>query len=356
MLAVFRFLLVPLALAGEPASRLIPSDITDRDQWHLEYTPRPRIAFALFENRSAPDGDVSEYVAFAAAPPELPQQRQVRSHFAMNGTLIRTSTVGDVSSYHRPLIMVRIGPRTRAERTNITLTVTHEVSLYLRHLVPGATRNPPPVLSPSERAGALSDPQGFGFRSPVFAAWLKETGLLRRSDETAITFARRVFSYMIEHVPNEVPCSYWDCPLAESCQKLRGDCGYHARLYVGIMRANGIPARCLVGWYLKVGEGPTDGDNHVKSEFFADGVGWVPVDSTWKKIENFGVEAGNFITLHLYAEEPIGMPTTHWGAQKRGCLMPIQMYCVGRPAGHPNFKTWHVASRLDRGPSAKPTQ
>jgi len=48
------------------------------------------------------------------------------------------------------------------------------------------------------------------------------------------------------------------------------DCGGLATLYVSILRANGIPARCLTGRSID------PNTPHVKMDFYAEGVGWVP--------------------------------------------------------------------------------
>jgi len=79
------------------------------------------------------------------------------------------------------------------------------------------------------------------------------------------------------------------------------------------MRANRIPARCLAGRFAdsesaipaRIGGAP--GQMHVRAEFFAKGVGWVPVDPsggvqhdkrthslTW-----FGHDAGDLIVFHI---------------------------------------------------------
>jgi hypothetical protein len=318
----------------------------DRDLWHIEYVPKGRIAFTLFLSHQAPDANVSEYVAFAAKAPELAQQRQVHSSFSVNGAAFGCQTVSDVSSYRRPLLLARIPASTYAERTNITLSATHEVSLFVRRLARGANTNPPPVLSTAERTLALADSSSFGYKSPQFTAWLSRNDLDRRPDESAIAFGRRAHAFIAKHMTYESPYPGWNDPLDKACQLLTGDCGAYARLFVGIMRANGIPARCLVGFYIKPGEGRQEGGNHVKSEFFAEGVGWVPADTTLRKPENFGIEAGNFVTLHQYAEEPMAMPTPHWGVRKRGCLMVIELYRVANPAGHPQLKCWNVASQV----------
>jgi len=69
------------------------------------------------------------------------------------------------------------------------------------------------------------------------------------------------------------------------------------------MRANGIPARLIGGRWADSQKGD-DGKYHVKSEFFAKGVGWVPVDSSGAMTDasgneyaRLGHDAGDFIAM-----------------------------------------------------------
>jgi transglutaminase-like putative cysteine protease len=78
------------------------------------------------------------------------------------------------------------------------------------------------------------------------------------------------------------------------------------------MRANGIPARSLYGRWAestnpaeKVGGEPNQ-QWHVKSEFHAAAVGWVPVDLSSGLLDKspdglacFGKDAGDFLVFHI---------------------------------------------------------
>jgi transglutaminase-like putative cysteine protease len=84
-------------------------------------------------------------------------------------------------------------------------------------------------------------------------------------------------------------------------------------LFVAAMRANGIPARSLVGkWAASMKPGVVIGDipnamQHVKAEFYADGVGWVPVDQSAAVLQDksadelahFGKDPGDFLAFHV---------------------------------------------------------
>jgi len=119
------------------------------------------------------------------------------------------------------------------------------------------------------------------------------------------------------------------------CRTLTGDCGGFAALFVSIMRANGIPARTLVGRWAGSGQ-----QTHVKAEFWAKDTGWVPVDltSAFKQEDRFfGNDYGDFITFHtdndLVVDSVYWGPAEFWGAQ--GWL-----YWLTADGGSDNGKTY----------------
>jgi len=97
------------------------------------------------------------------------------------------------------------------------------------------------------------------------------------------------------------------------CEAGKSDCGGLSVLLVAALRANQVPARVLVGRWAhssKSGE-QLEGENyyqtHVIAEFWADGVGWVPVDMALglhkqppgQEFKHFGNDPGNFLALHI---------------------------------------------------------
>jgi len=85
--------------------------------------------------------------------------------------------------------------------------------------------------------------------------------------------------------------------LAAGCRVAGSDCGGHSLLFTAIVRANGIPARKIIGQisevnldmqkYLSIGKGLTAADAltqaHVRAEFYSkEARAWVPVETTDK--------------------------------------------------------------------------
>src|SRR5205085_6623815 len=111
------------------------------------------------------------------------------------------------------------------------------------------------------------------------------------------------------------------------------DCGGLSMLLVAALRAGGVPARTLYGrWAESAKPGEKADDQpflqwHVKAEFYATGIGWVPVDmasgilhdKSPEGLEFFGKDPGNFLTIHV---DPNMMVDTKVDGQKT--LMGLQ--------------------------------
>jgi len=298
----------------------------DRDEWHMEYKFKQRISICEMLNRYSPTEDVKEYFAYVAVPPELDQQRQTHTSFAVNGRFLSFPTTTEQSSYHRPIFMARLPSLTPPDHTNITVTAVYETTLYSRQLIPGSGTNLVSALSPVERNLDLKDSWLLDFKSPGFAAWLRENNLQLQPDESLIAFGRRVGEFVHAHMTYSFPSPTEGKPLSDLCRVLNGHCGQYALLFAGIMRANGIPTRSLAGTWIVTGQGPRHSDAHVKSEFFVEGIGWVPVDSNHG---DFGREDGDFFACHLYVEEPMELPSPWGGIWRQFYLQEIYLPCDG---------------------------
>ncbi len=189
----------------------------------------------------------------------------------------------------------------------------YEANLFARNLVPrpSGTKAPAPVaaLPQKERRLALAEGHQFDFRSAPFQGWLDGHKLRREPDEGEIDFARRVFSE-IKRVFQPAAHHLKLVHLASHlCASGKSDGPGLSIVFAAALRANGIPARVLSGRWARdpqPGRNAAD-DSHVKSEFFAAGVGWVPVDlGSAMKLEKssdglvfFGTDNADFLIMHL---------------------------------------------------------
>lgn len=118
---------------------------------------------------------------------------------------------------------------------------------------------------------------------------------------TPLEKARRVYDYVVATMRYDKSGEGWGHGDAIwACTSKRGNCTDFHSLFIGMMRATGIPARFEIGF-------PIPGDKshgeiygyHCWAEFYLDDVGWVPVDASeaWKNPANkeyfFGAHDSN---------------------------------------------------------------
>ena len=106
-------------------------------------------------------------------------------------------------------------------------------------------------------------------------------GLTRPLDK-----ARALFSYVVSTMRYDKTGEGWgrgDALFA--CTARKGNCTDFHALFIGMMRASGIPARFEIGFPLPAdkSEGQIAG-YHCWAQFYLEGVGWIPVDASeaWK--------------------------------------------------------------------------
>ena len=194
----------------------------------------------------------------------------------------------------------------------MTVKIDYEANLLAHHLVqrqPGtkpATHVAP--LPQKERRLALAADHQFDFRSVSFQGWLDAHKLKRAPDESEIDFARRVF-LEIKSAFQPRTRQELDWLASRVCAAGQTDSGGLAIVFVSALRAGGIPARVLSGRWVpdsKPGRSSAD-EPHSRAEFFASGVGWVPVDpgsavdlnESSDPLEFFGTDNADFLTMHL---------------------------------------------------------
>lgn len=103
--------------------------------------------------------------------------------------------------------------------------------------------------------------------------------------------ARRIYEWVVENTfrdPKTKGCGWGDIRAMLETRNLGGKCGDLNALFVGLSRAAGVPARDIYGirvapsihGYRSLGVGAPNitRAQHCRAEFFAQGVGWVPVD------------------------------------------------------------------------------
>jgi transglutaminase-like putative cysteine protease len=297
-------------------------DLSQRT-YRIEARPAQRIKAVLTTDIEEPSAGVRFWDLMAPAAPTIPGQRDVKTTFTPAGR-----PGNELSPLKRPLLVSRVPARGNAIHTELSI----EATLYSRHLVPRSARDSATVadLTPEATRQFTRTSETMDFESKAFRDWMVRNELRRASEESDLAFAWRGFQllklgFQYDSRPGIVRAS-------QVCQAGRSDCGGLSCLYVACLRANGIPARLLQGrWARSLASGDQLGNRpygqwHVKAEFFAHGVGWVPVDlsvaiNSPGRAESafFGHDPGDFVVMHvdqdLIVNSPMGGRFSRFGMQ-----------------------------------------
>lgn len=106
-----------------------------------------------------------------------------------------------------------------------------------------------------------------------------------------------VYDYIIKNYPWAGAREYSTIPCIPEyvLNTGHGDCGQVTLLYISMMRSLGIPARWESGWMLHPGEV----NLHDWAEVYFEGIGWVPVDTSFGRYDNAPAHLRNFYSTGL---------------------------------------------------------
>ncbi len=322
----------------------------------LETRPSRTINATYTYSVFVPRLSTDEWELFAPRPVDLPGQQILRvaaSPQAVNAT--------DASPLRQPLICVRAPATSPDLRHAIVMRIDVDATLIARRLVAAsataqvAARD---ALPEAQRTLALAATSQFDFRNNGLKAWLAQRGLIRATQEGDVDFARRVFQAITRNFLYDYRGEQ-DRTASHVAAAGKSDCGGLAALFVSALRSQGVPARTLAGrWAISARPGQRVGEvmyfqEHVKAEFFAEGVGWVPVDLSSavlhdrspEKLRYFGNDPGDFLTWHL--DTGLTVDTRHFG-RKTYTLLQRPCYWVtgsGSMDGSYAQESWTVGSR-----------
>jgi len=139
-------------------------------------------------------------------------------------------------------------------------------------------------------------------------------------DTTELAKARHIYDYVLATMRYDKSGEGWGRGDAIwACTSKRGNCTDFHALFIGMMRASGIPARFEIGFPLP--EAKAAGDipgYHCWAEFYLNAVGWVPVDASeasknpGKRDYFFGANDPNRV-LFTYGRDLRLSPDQHGG-------------------------------------------
>ena len=314
--------------------------------YHIEMAPARHVRADYTFQVHIPKMTPQEWILFAAMPPTLAGQQDV--HVQMNhGGHLDT----EKSPFRRPVLTARVVAREAEEAQGVTVAVTTEATLYSRKLVTGAPEKPVDKLDAEERRLALAKTPTEDFTAPMFLTWLQRSRLTRGANENDLDFAERAF-LTIKHASRYLYTGPYQARQASKvCTDLRTDCGGFAMLLVSTLRANRIPARALCGRWAKsaAANDPLVG-MHVKSEFWAEGIGWIPCDLSSAvqfdrdggTLRYFGDDPGDLLVQHT--DTDLHFDTVYFGEQERAFVQRAAYWVrgTGTSAESRERETWQV--------------
>ena len=285
---------------------MMVAQAADAPGWHMESVPAKRIVATDKVTVSYPNRTVSKWSLMAAVPPDLPSQTDVTVEMVVPDDSHPVTLTQEKSGLKRLIRLVSIPVQGNRFDKSIIVVFTYKATLIARRLAKGNPPKPVLPLAAADRTNWLAETPTLDYHSPAFQSWLSANNLRKQEGQQDLQFAYRVYS-LIKQKYNYSYVDAQDRKVSNLCQTNLTDCGGSVNLLVGALRANNIPARQLVGRNAVSGTpGEYAGQRHVRSEFFAEGIGWVPVEiSSGMSFKDqpdsnyFGYDPGDFLTVHL---------------------------------------------------------
>jgi transglutaminase-like putative cysteine protease len=112
-------------------------------------------------------------------------------------------------------------------------------------------------------------------------AWAREV-VTKANAHSDLEMARAIYNHVVATVKYDKSGQGWGRgDIYYACEARRGNCTDFHAIFIGYCRALGIPARFAIGLPLPAerGQGRIAG-YHCWAEFYAKGIGWVPVDAS----------------------------------------------------------------------------
>jgi len=268
----------------------------DRD-WHMVYTRSHRATFEQEWKYAFPEHKSKRWIIALRYPPELAWSRE-----AIGKAELRTSEgwkpfreVLDGSKEKRRMLFIDYDRDDPLLRKGFVVRTTLTATIYDQQLEPGESPRPVPRLEGPAREKWLEATHTFDFHAPHVKKWMDNHKMWKGRDEKTLEFVHRVYKQLRVHMPYDTKDGgEWIC--SQILKVGFGECCRHSIVGTSILRANRIPARTVCSlWAI---DNKSKGA-HCWGEFFLDGVGWVPYDTTLghdKKSEDyFGKKKGELL-------------------------------------------------------------
>jgi hypothetical protein len=319
---------VALALSARPAEADAPSYA--RGDWHVELRPARELTAVFHERVVFPHLEPRRWIVVASCPQALPWQELLACELKLATTAGAVGATGmqERQPPGRRYLRVMIPGARSTVAHGYVADASYRVRLLARHLLPGKPAQPAPPLEPGEQRRLLASTSLITWDRGPLEAWIHQRGLTRRGGESTVAFAWRI----AQTVRTDYKYGGQDWDSAHVCNRRMGTCEGLSSVIVGTLRANGIPARLDLGfWVSKAGAHAAE--YHVRLEFYApEAGGWIPVDGsglvTWSEWEPaFGHDTAQFLAVQV--ETGVRVDTGAFGTQEVVQLQRPAAWAVG---------------------------
>jgi Transglutaminase-like superfamily len=267
-------LVVALLLAFWPAAFGQRAEVEQR----MAYTPSHRATFEQQWKYTFPKHKSRRWFIALRYPPELAWSRD-----AVGKAELRTSSgwkpfreVFDGSKERRRMLIIDYAHDDPMLRKGFVLRTTLTATISDQQLERGSSARAVPPLLPPAREKWLEHTSTYNFRAPQVKKWMDSHQMWKKKDESTLNFVHRVYKQLRVHMPYSTrDGGPWVC--SQILKVGFGECCRHSIVTTSILRANKIPARTVCGLWA-IDNKSTGG--HCWGEFFLEGAGWVPYDTT----------------------------------------------------------------------------
>jgi len=298
--------------AFSTAAKLLSNYSKHLEMWRgpftLVQTPTKKVKAQLMTTYSYPNARIKKWVMFMAAPPTPIQSQTISvANFGLYDcrgvNQISAGTMVSAGAHHLFRSAVENPPPDACKTVISKFSI--EAQLHSTKLTKVNQHTPVPPLADHVKRYHLQETATMNFKDPAFLDWLNTHRLhpMQMTDgsyEPLLCFAYRVFLFIKVHFNYIYPVE-GGRKATDTIATRSTDCGGFCILFSSVMRAHGVPSRLLFGHWAQTGT-----QYHVKGEFYANGLGWVPFDMSGGVIDNyepytynFGHNTGEFITCHI---------------------------------------------------------
>lgn len=319
----------------------------------MVYTPSHRATSTKEWKYTFPNHQASRWRIALRYPPEVAWNKEVvcKAELLTSAGWKPFKELTEGSREKRRVLVIdssRDDPKSRGAlsiRTTLTATICDQ------QLRKGKPTTPPAPLTPQEKTAYLAETATFDFKKTNVKLWMNQNDLWIRAGEKPLDFAHRV--YKLLRIATTLPYNTdygqgWAC--SKTLRAGYGECCRHAIVGTSVLRANKIPARTICGvWAVdKQSKG-----THCWGEFYLEGVGWVPYDSTydWDNHDTeayFAAKKGEILAEAIDFDSVIDAGP--FGKQTIFALNQFPSYwCIGEgDLGKPSVETTETVRILKR--------